>query len=156
MIEKIRAWNRTVLELQSGIILFGVLCQFLAVWFVPDKIKYSIGLWLGILVAIAAGFHMWGTLKKAFDGFEGDVTKKVTQGGIIRYVVIAICFLAIAWSRVGEPIAAFVGIMGLKIGAYMQPVLHKFYNKVFHESDPVPMSLEEYEELQRLKEDKER
>ncbi|MBQ9121890.1 MAG: hypothetical protein IJY10_00180, partial [Lachnospiraceae bacterium] len=59
----------------------------------------------------------------------------------------------VAVTEVGEPIAMFVGIMGLKIGAYIQPFTHKFYNKVFNESDPVPMSLEEYEEWRRQVED---
>ena len=153
MIDKIKAWNRTVLELQSGILLFGLCSQLLAMWFVPDMTKFTVGLWLGILVAMAAGFHMWGSLKKAFDGFEGDVTKKITQAGIIRYLVIALCFLMVAISGVGEPLATFAGIMGLKIGAYIQPFTHKFYNKVFNESDPVPMSLEEYEEWRRQVED---
>lgn len=153
MIERIKMWNRTVLELQSGIVLFGLFCQLIAMWFVPDMLKFTIGLWLGIVVAIATGFHMWGSLKKAFDGFEGDVTKKITQAGIIRYVIIAVCFAIVAVTEVGEPIAMFVGIMGLKIGAYIQPFTHKFYNKVFNESDPVPMSLEEYEEWRRQMED---
>ena len=153
MIEKLKSRNRTVLELQSGIVLFGVVCQLTAMWFVPNMLKFTIGLWLGIAVAMAAGLHMWGSLKKAFDGFEGDVTKKITQAGIIRYVVIVICFAAVAVSDVGEPIAMFVGIMALKIGAYVQPFTHKFYNKIFGESDPVPMSLEEYEEWRRQTED---
>lgn len=153
MIEKLKSRNRTVLELQSGIVLFGAVCQLTAMWFVPNMLKFTIGLWLGIAVAMAAGLHMWGSLKKAFDGFEGDVTKKITQAGIIRYVVIVICFAAVAVSDVGEPIAMFVGIMALKIGAYVQPFTHKFYNKIFGESDPVPMSLEEYEEWRRQTED---
>lgn len=153
MVERIKTWNRTVLELQSGIVFFGVVCQLAAMWFVPDMLKYTIGLWLGIAVAMAAGFHMWGSLKKAFDGFEGDVTKKITQAGIIRYVIIVVCFLAVAVSGVGEPIAMFVGIMALKIGAYIQPFTHRFYNKIFGESDPIPMTLEEYEEWRRQTED---
>ena len=28
--------------------------------------------------------------------------------------------------------------LGLKAGAYLQPLTHKFYNFIFHETDPVP------------------
>lgn len=153
MIEKIKAWNRTMLELQSGIVLFGLFCQLAAMWLVPDVVKFTIGLWLGIAIAVAAGFHMWGSLQKAFDGFEGDVTKKIATAGAIRYVVIAVCFFIVAVTEVGEPLATFAGIMALKIGAYIQPFTHKFYNKIFGESDPVPMSLEEYEEWRRQTEE---
>ncbi|MBQ7360212.1 MAG: hypothetical protein IJW63_08970 [Lachnospiraceae bacterium] len=156
MIEKIKKWNRTVLELESGIVLFGVVVQVIAMWFVPDMLKFTIGLWLGILVAMISGLHMWQSLQKAFDGFEGDASKKSARAAIVRYIAIVVIFALIIITEIGEPLAAFAGIMGLKIGAYLQPLTHKFYNKIFHESDPVPMSLEEYEELQGLKEDKER
>ena len=153
MIEKIKSWNRTVLELQTGICLCGLAGQLIAMWFFPDMLKFTIGLWLGVAVAMAAGFHMWGSLKKAFDGFEGDVTKKITQAGIIRYVIITVCFAIVAVTGVGDAIAMFVGLMTLKLGAYIQPFTHKFYNKIFGESDPIPMSLEEYEEWRRQAED---
>ncbi len=156
MIERIRKWNRTVLELESGIVLFGLVCQLVAMWLVPDMLKFTIGLWLGILVAMISGLHMWKSLQKAFDGFEGDASKKSARAAIVRYISIVIIFVLIVITKVGEPLAAFAGIMGLKIGAYIQPIMHKFYNKVFNESDPVPMSLEEYEEQEGQTEDKER
>ena len=38
-------------------------------------------------------------------------------------------------------LAGFLGVMGLKAGAYLQPLTHKFYNWLFHETDPVPQPL---------------
>ena len=155
MMEKIKKWNRTVLELESGIIFFGFAVQLIAMWLVPDVWKFTIGLWLGILVAVISALHMWASLQKAFDGAEGEVSKKITQTSAVRYIAIVVIFMLIAITDVGEPLAAFAGIMGLKIGAYIQPFVHKFYNRILHESDPVPMSLEEYEQRRRQTENNE-
>ena len=153
MIEKIRKWNRTLLELEMGIAVYGAVCQLVAMWFVPDMLKFTIGLWLGILVAMISGLHMLRSLQSAFDGFEGNVTKKITGSAVVRYIATAVIFVLVAVTGVGEPLATFAGMMGLKIGAYLQPLIHKLYNKVFNESDPIPMSMEELEERERQMED---
>ena len=44
---------------------------------------------------------------------------------LLRYFAVAAAFLVISYFKLGNPIAAFVGVMGLKIAAYMQPLLHK-------------------------------
>jgi hypothetical protein len=42
--------------------------------------------------------------------------------------------------------------MSLKVGALIQPQTHKVYNRVFNETDPVPMTEEEYKALTEAKE----
>lgn len=56
LLEKV---NETVLELWTGILLWGIVCQLIPVWFLKEKADYSLGLWLGILLAGASAFHMW-------------------------------------------------------------------------------------------------
>ena len=146
MMETIKRWNRTVLELESGILLFGLVCQAAGVWFVQDKASYSVGLWIGIGMAALCGIHMYITLDRAFDGPEGDVGRRMTVANITRYVVIVVVFMALAAAGIGNPIVTFVGIMGLKVAAYMQPFTHQLTNKLFHETDPGPRALEETEE----------
>ena len=66
-------------------------------------------------------------------------------GYILRYLLIAVVLLAVYFLDVGYVLATFLGVMGLKIGAYLQPLTHKFYNRLFHETDPVPQPLAEEE-----------
>jgi len=146
MIEKIRTWNRTLLELEGGIILFGVVCQLAGVWFFENKADYSLGLWLGIFIALWAGAHMAHVLERAFSGPEDEVTKRVARGSVIRYVAIVLAYGAVVLSGTGNPVMAFIGLMGLKVAAYIQPFTHKFTNWIFHETDPVPEPLLEDEE----------
>lgn len=143
MIEKIKGFNRTLLELESGIVVFGVICQLAGVWFFEDKADYSRGLWLGIFIALWSGAHMSHVLERAFSGPEDEVTKRMARGSIIRYVAIVLAYSAVVLSGAGNPVMAFIGLMGLKVAAYLQPFTHKFTNWIFHETDPVPEPLPE-------------
>ena len=42
LLEKV---NETVLELWTGILLWGIVCQLIPVWFLKEKADYSLGLW---------------------------------------------------------------------------------------------------------------
>ncbi|MBQ7954475.1 MAG: hypothetical protein IJ282_01875 [Lachnospiraceae bacterium] len=153
MIEKIRGWNRTLLELEMGIVLFGLAVQITGVWFAKDKVDYSAGIWLGILIAMWAAAHMAYVLNRAFSGPEEDVTKRMARGSVIRYVAIVLAYGAVVLSGAGNPVLAFIGIMGLKVAAYIQPFTHKFTNWIFHETDPVPEPLLEEETEQNKEEE---
>jgi hypothetical protein len=145
MMEKIRKWNRTLLELEGGIVLFGLVVQAVGVWFVPDKSGCSIGLWIGIVMSMISAWHMNFVLDRAFDGPEEFVTKQIIRGSVIRYIVLVLVYMLTAVSGIGNPIASFVGMLGMKVAAYIQPFTHKLCNKVFHEVDPIPEPLPEEE-----------
>ena len=59
MKEKIVRINRTLFELEVGILIFGAACQLVGVFLLIDRESYSIGLWMGILIAMVSAFHMW-------------------------------------------------------------------------------------------------
>lgn len=122
--------NRTLLELCVGITLFGVVCQMTIVWFVSAKLSYSIGLWIGILLSIFSGMHMWWALERSIHS-ESAAVKKVTQSSLIRYLVITLVLLLVIFSKVINPLATFLGLMGLKVSAYIQPFTHKLVFKLY-------------------------
>ena len=82
--------------------------------FAGDKADYSIGLWVGVLTAIFMAFHMAVTINSAVGkrckGGAGGSDK--TEYYPLSVVVIILGILMI--TRVGNPLAAFAGIMGLK------------------------------------------
>ena len=125
MKEHINKYNRTMVELLGVILLWGGLVQITGVWFVKEPGAYSLGLWLGVGIGLLAGFHMWYSLDRAFSGSEGDVTKKMITANLLRYFVIFVLFAILAFTGVGNPVMVFVGIMGLKAAAYLQPFAHK-------------------------------
>ena len=117
--------DRTLLELSIGCLFWGLVCQLTVVWFVSDKKDYSIGLWMGVLLAVAAGIHMWWSLNYALDFAQDTAVKIMTKHNILRYVFIVVAMGAIMISGFANPLSAFLGLMGLKVSAYIQPFTHK-------------------------------
>lgn len=138
MTEKLKKVDRILLELLTGVLIFGICCQAAGLPFPIQKGKYAIGLWLGVLLAGACAFHMWRSLNKAFLCDTKSAARLMAGGYALRYLVICAFLLVLYFTDAGYVLAGFLGVMGLKAAAYLQPVTHKFYNRIFHETDPVP------------------
>lgn len=122
---RLRKINTALPGLLFGIILFGALCQIAVIFFAGDKADYSIGLWVGVLTAIFMAFHMAVTINSAVERDVKGAQAAATRQNIIRYLVVVIVFAILMMTRIGNPLAAFAGVMGLKLSAYVQPILSK-------------------------------
>lgn len=141
MKEKITKINRTLFELETGILIYGVVCQ-LFVFLVKDKAQYSLGLWMGVLIAAASAFHMWWSLDRALDLGERQAVKVMSTHNILRYLFIVVALVLIAIGGSANPLAAFLGIMGLKVSAYMHFFTQKISTKIYGE-EVLPPLIEE-------------
>lgn len=117
--------NDTLLELYIGILLFAAVCQITIIWLVADKIKYSTGLWCGALLAIGSAWHMYRTLNEALTPESGSAESAVRKGSIQRYLAIVVILAAVMITNITNPLSMFLGLMGLKVAAYVQPFTHK-------------------------------
>ena len=122
--------NPALPGLIAGIVIYGLIIQLAGVWFVEDKIGYSIGLWYGIAIGIGMAINLATVIYDAvtFDG-EDNANKRVAAKSMLRYIVVAILFGILGYFEFGNLFTAFLGVMGLKISAYMQPLLNKIVNK---------------------------
>jgi len=50
-----------------GILFLGVLAQIIGAFIAKDKMMYAGSLWLGVLLALAATYHMYRSLDRALD-----------------------------------------------------------------------------------------
>lgn len=141
MKEKITRINRTLFELETGILLFGVVCQ-LFVFLLKDKLSYSLGLWMGILIAMISAFHMWWSLDRALELPERAAVKSMSTHNILRYIFITAALVLIAISEIADPLSAFLGIMGLKASAYMHFITKKI-SVVIYGEEILPPLIEE-------------
>ncbi len=125
--------DETLILLIMGILAFGLLCQVTVIWFIPDKIGYSIGLWIGIVLATAYAYHIWWSLAHNLtvnaDNERGAAAFSLKQS-ILRYAVVA-ASLVILWYAGGNTmmLAGFLGIMGVKAGAYFQPLMKRIFDR---------------------------
>ena len=128
--------NPSLPGLIAGIVIFGLLVQFTGVWFVEDKLGYSIGLWYGVAIGIGMAINLATVIYDAvtFDG-EGNANKRVAAKSMLRYIVVAILFGILGYFEFGNLFTAFLGVMCLKFSAYSQPLLNKLVNKLLRRKD---------------------
>lgn len=124
-ISRLREINSALPGLVLGIVIFGVLCQAVGFFLVSDKADFSIGLWIGILTAVFMAFHMAFSLNVTVEREEKGAQASAIRQNMIRYFVVVIVFGILMITRLGNPLAAFVGVMGLKASAYAQPMFSK-------------------------------
>lgn len=128
--------NESLPGLIVGILLYGMVLQLTVIWFVEDKLGYSIGLWYGIVIAMGMAMHMALVIYDVvtFDGDERTQTR-IAAKAMLRYVIVVILFGILAYFHPEKLIAAFCGIMGLKISAHLQPLFMKVaVHKTMHKA----------------------
>ena len=69
--------------------------------------------------------HMAYVLDHVLDRGEKRAQAAVARHSIIRYLAVILVLGVLMITEVGNPIAAFVGIIGLKVSAYIQPLFCK-------------------------------
>lgn len=116
--------NKVLPELILGILICGIVLQITGIWFVKDKILYTSGIWIGILTAIGMAVHMAVVIEDAVS--MASSSAKLIAMSLLRYIVVVLVFVIMMYFKLGNPIAAFAGVMSLKVAAYLQPYLHKF------------------------------
>ena len=114
-----------------GILVYGVLVEVVGVWFVSDKIRYTTGLAIGIILACAMAVNMAVVLQDAVDIYgESRAQSKIVGKSILRYLIVVIVFFVMMKWNLGNPIIAFIGVLGLKVSVYFQPFAHRFITKL--------------------------
>lgn len=132
----LRRINESLPGLVAGIVIYGVIVQLAGVWFVEDKWAYSIGLWYGIAIAIGMGINMAVVIYDTVTFYDAEsANKRVAAKSVLRYGVVAVLLGILGYFNFGDLIAAFLGVMGLKVSAYMQPLLRKVVNKLTGRDD---------------------
>ena len=77
MINTLKKINRTVLEMDLGILFLGVSAQIIGAFIAKDEAMYAKSLWFGILLALVSTYHMYRSLDRALDQPEKTATKMI-------------------------------------------------------------------------------
>ena len=122
--------NDILPELILEIFIYGLLVQLIGIWFVEDKLHYSVGLWLGIATAMGLAIHMATVIRDSMDLAAAKGAKvRTTVFSILRYVIVVILFIVVLYFDLGNVIVMFIGVMGLKAAAYLWPFTHKLLTR---------------------------
>lgn len=127
----LRRLNDALPGLVLGIILYGVVVELLGVWFVEDKLRYTTGLLIGILLACGMAVNIAVVLQDSVNEYgTSHAQAKIIAKSILRYVVVVIVFFVMMKWNLGNLFTAFIGVLGLKVSAYLQPFTHRVIAKL--------------------------
>lgn len=118
--------NDALPGLVLGIILYGVMVQLIGMWFVEDKLGYSIGLWYGVVIAVGMAINLAMVIYDSvtIDGGE-HANRRIIIKSVLRYLVVVVLFMILGYFKFGNLFSALIGVMGLKISAYAQPLIQR-------------------------------
>lgn len=118
-----------VKELLSLILVYGLLSEVIICIVTKDFWYHFIGLLIGLILAAGMCIHLYWSLDEALDYGEAGAGRYFRKSFAIRIVVVSIILGITFYFQIGNVITSFIGLMGLKFGAYLQPVTHKYVQK---------------------------
>jgi len=127
----LRRINDALPGLVLGIVIYGIVVELVGVWFVEDKLRYSTGLLIGIAVAIGLAINIAVVIRDAVEIYGADGARnRLIIKSVLRYLVVVVVFFVMMKFELGNLVTAFIGVLGLKVSAYLQPFAHKVILKI--------------------------
>lgn len=120
-----------ILEMSAGIVFHNTILGILAVVICSVRDQRIMPIFLGLLAggisAVLMLLHMAVITKRAMDCGDEGYANKTTMVHAIGRKAVYIAVLALVLFRLPQvnPLAMVVGTMGLKTGAYLQPIVHR-------------------------------
>ena len=128
MINWMKRLNQALPGLVLGILIYGVIVELVGVWFVADKIRYTTGLIFGIACAVGMAIHIAMIIEESVRIGKGH-EKYLSFKSVLRYLAVCTIMILMMVFKLGNMFTAIIGILGLKVSAYAQPLLYKFLGK---------------------------
>ncbi|MGN0349384.1 MAG: hypothetical protein ACI4DR_07600 [Roseburia sp.] len=118
--------NDALPGLVIGILIYGAVLEVAGLFFVEDKLHHTVGALTGTALACFMAIHMAIVIRDVADLGNADGAKKLSvRKSVLRYLIVAVVIFAIAKWRLGNLVSLFLGVLGLKISAYLQPLINK-------------------------------
>ena len=121
--------NSTLKELITGIMVLGIVFQLALVLFFRQHFYHAIGLWVGILLSVGLAIHMQYSIEDGLDLRGEDGVKHMQKAAVLRMVVSCVVVAVVLYYEWGNPLTLLIGIMSLKMAAYLQPITHRIFEK---------------------------
>ena len=141
--------NETLLELIVGILLSGAVIEAGCIVVTGYSRAFTSGLCIGLVLAIGLAAHMYRSIDHALDLLPEDAEKYMRKAYMIRAAAILIVAGGVTYFKLGYVMATFGGVLCLKFGAFLQPVIHR----VIHGKEPQNPQTEENTEAEKTETD---
>lgn len=121
--------KKTFQELLIGIAVFAILFFIPGLFMKVDKLAYYLGLGLGILVAVLMTISMYTTIEKSLYMDEKSAVNYTKRSAIFRLLLIIVVLVAAVFINSVNIFTVVLGVLSLKLSAYLQPLTHKLISK---------------------------
>lgn len=127
----IKGLNPMLVDLTAGCIVYGIVGEILILAIgIPlydgPLWKIVLGFFVGIIGAVALTVHMYHSVVESISMDEVSALKNTRKMYIYRVLGILAALLLIYFTNLFDAIAFVIGLMSLKVAAYLQPITHKF------------------------------
>lgn len=106
------------------IIAYNLIASIPVLILSADKLHNELGLLLGMAMALGMLFHMHSVIARSFY-YEGNKKALFIRNSILRYVMVGVLLALAGITGWASPIFALVGMLSLKVSAYLQPLFAK-------------------------------
>lgn len=121
--------NSTLKEVLIGIFLIGMVAQIVCLICGERHLYHAIGLWVGVFLAVGMAIHMQRSIEDGLDLLGDAGVKHMQKASVIRMLIACIVMAVVLYKDWGNPLTLLIGVMTLKLAAYMQPITHKMLEK---------------------------
>lgn len=125
-----RKKSETFWEIAINCLFFGLLAEIVCFFLPYSLLELSLGLWIGVAIAIGMAAHMDMVIERSVSGLSKKQAMNLMRlNSIGRYVFVVLAFGLVLVYKIGNPLACFAGVMTLKVAAYTQPFTHRLLTK---------------------------
>lgn len=122
--------NSTLIELLMGILVVGIVSQLLCLIFFTQHVYNAVGLWTGVAVAAGMAVHMQRSIEDGLDLMGDSGVKHMQKASVTRMLVACVVMAIVMYYNWGNPLTLLLGVMALKLAAYLQPFMHRVLEKI--------------------------
>ena len=120
--------NHTLHEMLTGTVFVNCLLAVVAL-FVKDRTHSLYAVAIGCACAVIYVIHMAVTVDDALNLDEKGAVSQMRKQMLIRYLFVCIVAGAGLYFKIADPIFLVISLITIKAGAYLQPTVHKIFNR---------------------------
>lgn len=121
--------NKTLHEMLIGVLAANILILLIGLVACDDKLMAAIGVAEGAAVAVFYCIHMAVTIDDALCLDERGAASVMRKNMLIRYMVVCVVVAVVCYTEYGNPVLCIFSCLTVKLGAYLQPVIHRILNR---------------------------
>lgn len=122
--------NSTLIEVLMGIFVVGIVSQVACLLFFKRHVYHAVGLWTGVAISAGMAVHMQRSIEDGLDIMGENGVKHMQKASVTRMLCACIAMAVVMYYDWGNPLTLLLGVMTLKLAAYMQPFMHRILEKI--------------------------